>query len=562
MYAARGGGNPPMRRLTPQQSRDNKIYAILLTALAMVSFVVILIRAHDIINEEQPPIPEVPIPPNSLYVPPKKKPTPNRLLPVIHVDPNDDNDEDNEDDDEENQQAENKAQAINDERRAAVKEAMMHAWSGYKEYAWGSDNLDPVSMGGSDVHGMGATIIASLDTLWIMGMEKEFNEARDWVRNSFSPKVNSEVSVSETTTAILGGLLSAYTLSGDDMFLDKAKALGDRLIRAFAAENVLPYPRINLKTGAVSGAGGNSSLRDAGTVQLEFLYLSELTGDDSYAEKALEVLDAVWENNRDSDGLVPTCLSLKDGKKCEGPARFGNDGNGYYENLLKLYFFLGGKLSSKARVYRTMFASAMKPFMKSLVKTSSPSGLKYVARLEDGRTVHKMKHAACAAGGMLTMAGTKAFNDKNDEYISAGEAITSTCHEFYSRMASGMAPEAVRFADEKDFRASVKYSLLRPETVQSYFVNWRLTHNERYREWGWEMFQALESKCKTEAGYAALNDVTKINPPKVDSMPAHFLAGTLKYFYLLYSEDNVISLNDYVFSAEAHPFPVNRNSRY
>lgn len=565
MYATKGGG-PPMRRLTPQQNRDNKIYAILLTALALISFVVILVRARDLMIEDQVDVPEVAKPKINFPAPPKGNPVHDNIVPVVHVnnDVNDDNDDDDDEEGINNEDNPTKKRGLDsvDERKAAVKAAMKHAWNGYKKYAWGSDNLMPISNKGSNSFEIGATIIESLDTLWIMDMKDEFYEGRDWVKYNFNPNVDKYVSFSETTTSILGGLLSAYTLSEDSVFIDKARALGDNLIRAFDTDNSLPHPRINLKTGSWSELDNNITLREIGTIQLEFLYLSEITGDDSYGEKVLDILDTIWEKNKEFNGLIPTCLDLKNGGKCDGPVKFGNDGNGYYDYLLKLYFFLGGKLNPEARVYRSMFDASMRPFVNEMIETSSPSDLMYVARLENGKVVHKMKQSACVIGGMFTLAGAKAYEDKYSEYINNGESITSTCHEFYSRMASGLAPEAVKFVGENDFRATVKYNLLRMETVQSYFINWRLTHDEKYLDWGWEMFQAIESKCRTDSGYAILDDVTKNNPVKIDSMPSHLLGGTLKYLYLMYSEDDVISLDDYVFNSGAHLFPVDKNDNH
>lgn len=60
---------------------------------------------------------------------------------------------------------------------------MRHAWAGYRAHAWGRDELKPISAHGQDNWGgMGVTLVDSLDTLWIMGMKDEFNEAKEWVR--------------------------------------------------------------------------------------------------------------------------------------------------------------------------------------------------------------------------------------------------------------------------------------------------------------------------------------------------------------------------------------------
>ena len=128
------------------------------------------------------------------------------------------------------------------ERQKSVVEAFLHAWKGYKTHAWGHDHLKPISRTSNNWFHLGLTLIDSLDTMYIMGLNKgnkkqliviifflierngvaEFNEARLWVRDSLSFNGNRDVNLFETTIRILGGLLSTYHLSADDMFLEKA----------------------------------------------------------------------------------------------------------------------------------------------------------------------------------------------------------------------------------------------------------------------------------------------------------------------------------------------------
>ena len=49
--------------------------------------------------------------------------------------------------------------------------AFQHSWSGYKKYAWGHDELRPVSQRFDDPFELGLTIVDSLDTAIIMGLE-------------------------------------------------------------------------------------------------------------------------------------------------------------------------------------------------------------------------------------------------------------------------------------------------------------------------------------------------------------------------------------------------------
>ena len=158
------------------------------------------------------------------------------------------------------------------ERAAAVKGAMQHVWSNYKKHAWGRDELKPRSAQGQDNWaGVGMTLVDSLDTLFVMGMMDEFKEATEWVRTSLDFNKHMSISVFETTIRALGGLLAAYDLSKEKVFLDKAKDLGDRLAPAFDTPSGIPRASIVLATGQSSNpgwTGGSSILAELGTLQV------------------------------------------------------------------------------------------------------------------------------------------------------------------------------------------------------------------------------------------------------------------------------------------------------
>lgn len=113
-------------------------------------------------------------------------------------------------------------QGPQNERQRAVVAAARHAWNGYKKYAWGHDNLKPITKSSHDWFGLGLTIVDSLDTLYIMAMEEEFDEARNWIETNLKLDADRDINLFEVTIRVLGGLLSAYHLSGDKMFLTKA----------------------------------------------------------------------------------------------------------------------------------------------------------------------------------------------------------------------------------------------------------------------------------------------------------------------------------------------------
>ena len=103
-------------------------------------------------------------------------------------------------------------------RLQAVKEAFVHSWEGYKRNAWLQDEVAPLTgLSYNGLGGWGATLVDSLDTLWIMGLKKEFaaavNEVR-WI--DFTTTELETINVFETTIRYLGGLLSAYDVSGHE----------------------------------------------------------------------------------------------------------------------------------------------------------------------------------------------------------------------------------------------------------------------------------------------------------------------------------------------------------
>ncbi|XWS73302.1 hypothetical protein CRYUN_Cryun02cG0116800 [Craigia yunnanensis] len=219
---------------------------------------------------------------------------------------------------------------INIERRQKVKDAMLHAWNSYEKYAWGQDELQPQTKNGVDSFGgLGATLVDSLDTLFIMGLKEQFQRAREWVANSLDFNKDYEASIFETTIRIVGGLLSAFDLSGDDIFLQKARDIADRLLPAWNTASGIPYNRINLAHGHAHNlrwVGGNSILADSGTEQLEFIALSQRIEDPKYQHKVENVIKEVHKIFP-SDGLLPIYNNPHSGTTSHSTITFGAMGD-------------------------------------------------------------------------------------------------------------------------------------------------------------------------------------------------------------------------------------------
>ncbi|XP_038112488.1 mannosyl-oligosaccharide alpha-1,2-mannosidase IA isoform X3 [Culex quinquefasciatus] len=459
---------------------------------------------------------------------------------------------------------------IDHEKREKVKEMMIHAWDNYKLYAWGKNELKPITKRGHSgsifgAYDLGATIVDGLDTLYLMGLHKEFDEGRDWVERKFSlDSVSNDLSVFETNIRFIGGFLTCYAFTGDRLFLEKAKYVADKLLPAFQTPTGIPYALVNVNTGISKNygwaSGGSSILSEFGTLHLEFSYLSDVTGDSVYRER-VQAIRTVLKDIEKPKGLYPNYLNPKTGKWGQQHMSLGALGDSFYEYLLKAWIQSGHEDEEA----REMYDDAMQAIIQHMIRTS-PGGLTYVSDMKFDRLEHKMDHLACFAGGLFGLGGTTLNNQYSEKYLEVGEGLTNTCHESYVRTYTRLGPEAFRFNDgveAKALKSQEKYYILRPETFESYFVMWRLTHDQKYRDWGWDAVMALEKHCRTPNGYSGLKNVYLTDPQKDDVQQSFFLAETLKYLYLLFSDDSLLPLDDWVFNTEAHPLPVKgRNSLF
>uniref|UniRef100_A0A8D3E6R9 alpha-1,2-Mannosidase n=1 Tax=Scophthalmus maximus TaxID=52904 RepID=A0A8D3E6R9_SCOMX len=383
------------------------------------------------------------------------------------------------------------------ERREKVKEMMKFAWDNYKLYAWGKNELRPLTRNGhvGNMFGglRGASIIDSLDTLYIMGLMDEYNDAKEWVKSSLDLNSNGEASLFEVNIRYVGGLLSAYYLTGEELFKNKALELGEKL---------LPIEKPH--------------------------------------------------------GLYPNFLSPVSGNWVQHHVSIGGLGDSFYEYLIKSYL-MSDKTDDDAKM---MYYSALEAIEANLVQ-KSPSGLTYMAEWRGGILDHKMGHLACFSGGMIGIGADDGAPDKRQHYLDLAAEITHTCHESYTRSATKLGPEAFRFdagAEATATRLSDRYYILRPEVIESYMYMWRLTHDPKYREWGWEAVEALEEHCRVESGFSGIRDVYTMTVGHDNMQQSFFLSETLKYLYLLFSDDDLLPLEDWVFNTEAHPLPVVRKS--
>lgn len=449
------------------------------------------------------------------------------------------------------------------QRRDKIKEMMKYAWDNYKRYAWGLNELKPISKQGhsSNLFGniQGATIVDALDTLFIMEMKEEFKEAKEWVEKNLDFNVNAEISVFEVNIRFVGGLLSAYYLSGEEIFRKKAVELGEKLLPAFNTPTGIPWALLNIKSGIGRNwpwaSGGSSILAEFGTLHLEFVHLSHLSGNPVFAEKVMNIRKVLSRLDK-PEGLYPNYLNPSSGQWGQHHVSIGGLGDSFYEYLLKAWL-MSDKTDEEGK---KMYYDAVQAIETHLIRKSS-GGLTYIAEWKGGLLEHKMGHLTCFAGGMFALGADGAPSDKTGHHIELGAEIARTCHESYDRTSMKLGPEAFRFdggVEAIATRQNEKYYILRPEVIETYMYMWRLTHDPKYRQWAWEAVEALEKHCRVDGGYSGIRDVYSNHESHDDVQQSFFLSETLKYLYLLFSDDDLLPFEHWVFNTEAHPFPILR----
>ncbi|CAN0098650.1 unnamed protein product, partial [Ectocarpus sp. 12 AP-2014] len=429
-----------------------------------------------------------------------------------------------------------------EEKREAVLTAVRWAWKGYTTHAWGTDELNPLTRRGKTSFRLGLTIVDSMDTLWLAGEREEFARCLHWVTNVMNLDVDQNVNVFETTIRVLGGLLAAYHLSGEEALLTKAADLGRRLSKAFDSPSGIPYSDVNLKSGRAFNprSSSGSSLSEATTLQLEFSYLTKLTGDPSFHGAAQRASDAVEEaivklawgekGRGERQGLAPVFVDPKTGLFGEsggavgtnrGLVTLGARGDSYYEYLLKQWLFSGKKDTKYLRRYQ----EAVRAVEATLLQKSYPGELWFVGELVGENFSPKMDHLVCFLPGTLALGQLRGAAAEGDGHLALARELMETCYQMYERTGTGLAPEIVHFktadggsdgggghGEDMIIKARDRHNLLRPETLESLYYLYWITGEDGYRQQAWAIFEAFEEHCRVDrGGYAGLEDVTDVS---------------------------------------------------
>lgn len=528
-----------------------------------------------------------------------------------------------------------------EKRRRVIRAAFMAAWDSYVALAWGHDELQPQSEAGSDsLGGMGATIVESLGTLYVLRLPSRYEAARSWVANNLDfDKVRGFVSVHEATTRVLGGLLSAYQLTGDPLYLTKAEDIGMRLSPAFDTLNGIPYPwcrlsdlpprdNINQQRLAEAGVlpeeidddvrclGKTTTQSEAGGISVEFRALAfhslipELRALRCKADRAVqavvesgpsllrdEITDELQrrraEEDEDEDPEVVTRQSKdldKDDQESQslfesfrftsmdsyyaymvelwqdavravgaGPtvdttATFSTPARGFYEYLTKAWRQGGGCESA----LRFPLDASMHMLLRRAIY-ESPTGDLYLRTFEKRHNNSEavVEQSMCYLPAVFSLAAKYKHISRRqeDQWQDVAEGITRSCISMYKQFPGKLGGDSARY-NGKIWVTKGVYRL-QADLVEALFYMWRGTGSEQYREEAWNTFLSIERECRVKNGaYTVLEEEVIGNITKGDLMPSEFLGSTLKLLYLIFSGDDVLSLNSWLFNRAGHALLV------
>ena len=471
-----------------------------------------------------------------------------------------------------------KQQLARSRMQARVRLEFLHAWNGYKKYAWAHDDLKPLSKTHHDWYAQPLlmTPVDALDTMILMGLKDEATSTRKYITRNLSFDKDFYVQNFEITIRLLGGLLSSYQLTGDKRLLSLAEDLGNRLLPVFESPTGLPYRYVNLKTGKVRDAKTNPA--EAGTLLIEFGTLSKLTCRPVFYEKAKRALIEIYKR-RSPIGLVGTWIDVETGNWTNTDSHISGAIDSYYEYLLKCWLlfddqdckqmwldsiaainkYLADDIDRGARRYELELWYGHSD-MNTGVRTATTYGALdafFPAVLALSGDFDRAARLQASSLKMWRQHGIEPeeINYQTLKVVSPGyplrpEIVESTYYLHHYALLGPRAPRRGSPTDVTDSpaqRRGVRSAIGGPHSPTLK----QLASAESYFQQGQLIFEDFVKYCRTDAGYAALKSV--LTKEKYDSMPSFLFAETFKYFYLLSAPPQTLDFDKVIFNTEAHP---------
>ncbi|CAO1632351.1 unnamed protein product [Parajaminaea phylloscopi] len=459
----------------------------------------------------------------------------------------------------------------------AVKAAFRSAYNDYATYCFGHDQLNPLSRTCADpLGGWGASVIDAQSTAKIMGLDDIYAAAvAQSLRTDYTKTSSSTVSIFETTIRHVGGLLSSYELGGraNQGLVGQAVVVGDKLLHGWINGLDLPYNSlVNWNsTPAPANPRSNAIIAETGTLILEFDRLSKYSGNDTYRQYAVKAMRATINSSPlPFPGLNPQGISPRTGKPTDDYVTWGGGSDSFFEYELKY-----GQLTGSKETYVPAWIQAVNSSIANLMTTAGNTqraSLTYLADYSksNGGLIPRGSHLECFHGGNWMLGGKLL---QNDAIFQHGLALTEACINTYTSSATGIGPESFVYAaadgstngvsiTNKDFYQANGFDyetpsyVLRPEVLESVFYAYRFTGDKKWQNAAWTAFNHIKEYCGGALSLAAIQDVSNVQTDKLDDSESFLFAELFKYIYLTFADGDVISLDEYVFNTEAHPFKI------
>ncbi|KAI9690667.1 MAG: maturation of Asn-linked oligosaccharides protein [Bogoriella megaspora] len=499
--------------------------------------------------------------------------------------------------------------SVADYRANEVKKAFVTAWDGYFQYAFPNDELHPISNTFSNSFGgWGASAVDAFSTALVMELPEIIDTILNYIPTiNFTDSINSEeISLFETTIRYLGGLLSGYDLlkgplaqyggnsTAVDDVLGKAKELADRLKFAFDTPTGIPHNGLFVGSQTYDASDEDiNGIATVGTLILEWTRLSDLTGDPQYAQLVKQaesyLVNAKYNSSvvdKPFPGLIGTNVNISNGLFQDAFGGWVGGDDSYYEYLLKMYVYD----TSRFGYLKDAWVAAADATIANLASNpSTRPELTFVAEFNGTNLIYESEHLACFDGGNFLLGGLVLGEQK---YTDFGLALVDGCEDTYNSTLTKIGPEIFRwtvgnanvscsapnatapgscpgvpanqsaFYEKAGFFITNGAYILRPEVIESFYYAYRVTKDQKYRDYAWNAFVAINTTTRAGSGYAEIGNV---NAPdggtKNDFQDSFLFAEVLKYSYLIHRPDAVYQVDDngknnFVFNTEAHPFKV------
>eukprot|EP00116_Pleurobrachia_bachei_P003553 sb/3463815/ len=448
-------------------------------------------------------------------------------------------------------------------RATAIKDAVQHLWSSYQNHAWGSDFLKPLSkLGGNGSLKMGESILESMATLQLVGLSEEFWKADQWLKHTYQISRSSTVKTKTLTTSLLASLLELHYLTdtdngknyltdnGTQHYLSLASEIGSIVRECYPnPDHLLPMTLIDLdkrQCGQPCRRGAESCLissSDITSSHLELLALARVTGEEGLLKTSQSAANMIAQS-APQDGLLPGIINRRTATFQGFEIDINGAGLGYYSGLLKQWIL------TRQDSFKHRYLLSVHSLTRRLV---SEQGSLTVLGRSSRDLIPEMSIQGCGVSAMLALGYHHGIAPT--WHLNLAERLAKTCYLATVSQPTGLTPAVFRIESNGELSVEDSRSELQPDFLESLLVLWLVTGKQVYRHWGWEVFRGIERSARTCSGYTGVLDVKGRGAIlRLDKMESWVVGGTLKFLWLLFSEEAGSSrlLDEWVFSERGH----------